>query len=240
MRRKRTSGRVARWLAAAVWLIAAGAGLLDWLVDGEPPPSRRLSALPTPAKASLTPIQPPFVSLLNPQPLKSAVMGGAEVILQEPSAVGLVRSAGLSGGQNAPTRVTGGSELGLLPEVRSEQDRSDKPTRRKPLEALRVRREVFTVTAYCPCRRCCGKWAGDGMTASGMPITYNGGRFVAADTRVLPFFTRVRVPGYANGQPVPVIDRGGKVRGRCIDVFFPTHRQAQRWGKKKLVIEILE
>lgn len=101
------------------------------------------------------------------------------------------------------------------------------------------RRELFIVTAYCPCRKCCGRWAGDGKTASGLPITTNRGHFVAADTRVLPFGTRVRVPGYAGGRPVPVIDRGGRVRGKHIDVFFTSHARAKRWGKKRLWIEIV-
>jgi 3D (Asp-Asp-Asp) domain-containing protein len=101
-----------------------------------------------------------------------------------------------------------------------------------------VRRQLFTVTAYCPCPECCGKWARYRTTAAGLPVTFNRSRFVAADTRVLPFLTRVRVPGYAGSMLVPVIDRGGSVRGRHIDVFFPTHRQAERWGKKRLWIEI--
>ncbi len=101
------------------------------------------------------------------------------------------------------------------------------------------RREWFTVTAYCPCKKCCGKWAEFHRTASGLPLTYNGGHLVAADTRVLPFHTRVRIPGYAGGQPVPVVDRGSAVKGKMIDVFFPTHEQAKRWGKKRLLVEIL-
>ena len=104
--------------------------------------------------------------------------------------------------------------------------------------AARPRRELFTVTAYCPCRKCCGVWSGDGKTASGRSIRYNGGRFVAADTRVLPFFTKVSVPGYAGGRAVPVIDRGRKVRGRHIDLFFRSHRQAKRWGSRKMWITI--
>lgn len=105
-------------------------------------------------------------------------------------------------------------------------------------EATKARRELFTVTAYCPCRKCCGRWSGDGKTASGRSIRYNGGRFVAADTRVLPFMTKVSVPGYAGGRPVPVIDRGRKVRGRHIDLFFRSHRQAKRWGSRKMWITI--
>ena len=85
------------------------------------------------------------------------------------------------------------------------------------------------VTAYCPCRKCCGRWA-DGITASGKPVTFNGGRFVAAP-RGVPFGTMVTIPGYGT---VPVLDRGGAIKGNRIDVFFPTHRAALAWGVRNL------
>jgi 3D (Asp-Asp-Asp) domain-containing protein len=113
-----------------------------------------------------------------------------------------------------------------------------KSTRAVGRSTVGARRELYRVTAYCPCRKCCGRWSGDGKTASGRSIRYNGGRFVAADTRVLPFMTKVSVPGYAGGRAVPVIDRGKKVRGRHIDLFFRSHRQAKRWGSRKMWITI--
>lgn len=88
------------------------------------------------------------------------------------------------------------------------------------------------VTAYCPCEKCCGRWA-DGVTASGEPVTANGGRFAAAD-RSIPFGTMIEIPGYNGGRAVPVLDRGGAIRGDRLDVFFPTHEQALRWGVRHI------
>jgi len=79
----------------------------------------------------------------------------------------------------------------------------------------------------------------DGMAASGKPVTANGGRFVAAD-RALPFNTLVRVPGYADGEAVPVLDRGGAICGDRLDVFFPSHGEALNWGVRWLDIQIGE
>ena len=93
------------------------------------------------------------------------------------------------------------------------------------------------VTAYCACPKCCGPNA-KGLTASGEPVTYNLGRFVAADTSVLPFGSRVRIPGYHNGEAVPVLDRGGAIKGYHLDVFFPSHQQALDWGRRWVVVEI--
>lgn len=84
------------------------------------------------------------------------------------------------------------------------------------------------VTAYCPCSRCCGINA-CGVTASGHTVHINGGRFVAADPQIA-FGTCVSIPGYHQGEPVPVIDRGSMIKGARVDVFFPTHKQARQWG----------
>jgi 3D (Asp-Asp-Asp) domain-containing protein len=93
------------------------------------------------------------------------------------------------------------------------------------------------VTAYCPCKECCGKYA-DGITASGRKVTFNGGKFVAADTEVLPFGTMISIPDYANNQPVPVLDIGGAIKGNRIDVFYPTHKQALQWGVRNLDVVV--
>ena len=95
------------------------------------------------------------------------------------------------------------------------------------------------VTAYCPCPKCCGPNA-RGLTASGRSIAYNGGQFVAADKKLFKFGTKLSIPGYAGGQPVEVIDRGGAIKGAHIDVFFPTHEQAREWGRKRIAVTVEE
>lgn len=94
------------------------------------------------------------------------------------------------------------------------------------------------VTAYCQCKVCCGPNA-RGITASGQPVTFHNRAFVAADTSVLPLYSRVIIPGYNHGKPVPVIDRGSAITGRAIDVYFPSHTQAQRWGRQTLAVKIV-
>lgn len=94
---------------------------------------------------------------------------------------------------------------------------------------------TMVVTAYCPCTICCGPSA-RGVTASGRPVGANGGRFVAAD-RSLPFGTMLVIPGYNDSRPIEVLDRGGAIRGDRLDVFFPTHHEAKRWGVRRLTVE---
>jgi len=107
----------------------------------------------------------------------------------------------------------------------------------RPIRKVRTLRML--VTAYSPDARSCGKWA-DGITASGYSVWTNGMKLVAADTRLLPFGSIISVPGYNGGDPVPVLDRGGAIKGRRLDVLYPTHEIARQWGAQRLNVTVWE
>ena len=107
----------------------------------------------------------------------------------------------------------------------------------RPLRVARTMRMV--VTAYSPDDRSCGIHA-DGRTAAGYSIWTNGMKLVAADTKVLPFKSVITVPGYNAGRPVPVLDRGGAIKGNRLDLLFPTHEQARAWGVRTLDVTVWE
>jgi 3D (Asp-Asp-Asp) domain-containing protein len=98
---------------------------------------------------------------------------------------------------------------------------------------------TMLITAYSPDERSCGKWA-DGFTASGYSVFTNGGKLVAADTELLPFGSLVSIPGYHDGQPVPVLDCGGKIKGQRLDLLYPTHEIALQWGAQRLEVTVWE
>ncbi len=110
-----------------------------------------------------------------------------------------------------------------------EPERSEKST--AEWQTVRMR-----VTAYCPCSKCCGRYA-DGITACGHEIQ-PGDTFVAADKRYT-FGTKMIIPGYSHGRAVKVLDRGGAIQGNRADVFFPSHQEALEWGVKHLDVKIL-
>jgi 3D (Asp-Asp-Asp) domain-containing protein len=93
------------------------------------------------------------------------------------------------------------------------------------------------VTAYAPDPRCTYPYDGK-TTASGLPVTTNGGRLVASDPAVIPMHWVVAVPGYAGGRGVPVLDRGGAIKGNRLDVLLPTFEEAKEWGVKMLEVRI--
>lgn len=93
------------------------------------------------------------------------------------------------------------------------------------------------VTAYSPDGRSCWPYPGT-TTASGLSVKTNRGKLVAADTDLLPFHSLVSIPGYHNGEAVPVLDRGGAIKGRRVDVLQPTFAKAQVWGNQMLNVKI--
>lgn len=96
---------------------------------------------------------------------------------------------------------------------------------------------LMDVTAYCPGACCCQRFA-DGITASGLPVTVNRGKLVAGDAAIFPLGALVSIPGYDKGRPVPVLDRGKRIKGQRLDVFFSTHAEAKRWGKRTLYVQV--
>ena len=71
-----------------------------------------------------------------------------------------------------------------------------------------------------------------GHTATGLPV---GWGVAAVDPSVIPLGTRFTIPGY--GEAVAA-DTGGAVRGRDIDIWFPTLAQARAWGRRTVTITL--
>jgi 3D (Asp-Asp-Asp) domain-containing protein len=75
-----------------------------------------------------------------------------------------------------------------------------------------------------------------GRTASGMRVAKG---IIAADPRVLPLGTRVRLDAGPYSGEYVVADTGSAVRGRKIDVWVPTYREACRFGRRTIKLSIL-
>ncbi|MEN7972660.1 MAG: 3D domain-containing protein [Verrucomicrobiota bacterium] len=105
-------------------------------------------------------------------------------------------------------------------------------------------------TGYCKCGKCCGwkrNWKFQPVVAYGptkgrpktVGITASGTRAgwgtIAADTRHYPFGTIIYIPDYGWGR---VEDIGGGIKGKHIDLYFPSHRQALEWGREWKQVKI--
>lgn len=91
--------------------------------------------------------------------------------------------------------------------------------------------ETYTITAYCPCVKCCGKT--DGITASGVKAVE--GITIATD-KSIPFGTRIYIDGV--GERI-VQDRGGAIKGNRIDIYFNDHQSALNFGRQTKQVTIL-
>lgn len=105
---------------------------------------------------------------------------------------------------------------------------------------------TFRVTAYCSCKKCCGKWA------LNRPVDENGNEIVfgaSGETLVsgiscaspLPFGTNIELSGYGT---VTVEDRIAdwvveKYGENLIDIYFSDHEAARQWGLQTLEGEVI-
>ena len=96
-------------------------------------------------------------------------------------------------------------------------------------EAAQTQEQTFTVTAYCPCEKCCGAYA-NGYTATGAKATQ--GVTIAADPDVLPMGTEIELDGHT----YTVQDTGGAIAGNRLDLYFDSHEDALRWGVREKVV----
>ena len=86
----------------------------------------------------------------------------------------------------------------------------------------------MTATAYCD----------GGETRSG---TLAKSGIVAADPRVLPLGTTVRVAGLTSRRPqvFMVADTGAAVKGKAIDIFIRDCARARTFGRRRVQVTIL-
>lgn len=92
----------------------------------------------------------------------------------------------------------------------------------------------FKLTAYCGCRKCCGKYAdnrpvdenGEVIVTGSIGVRLYAGVSIAVDPRVIPYHTQVVI----NGHTYTAHDTGGNIKGNRIDVYFDDHDEAWDFG----------
>jgi 3D (Asp-Asp-Asp) domain-containing protein len=75
-----------------------------------------------------------------------------------------------------------------------------------------------------------------GRTASGRPVSKG---IIAADPRVLPLGSRVKIEAGSYSGEYLVADTGGKVRGKRIDIWTSSAREAMRFGRRTVKLTVL-
>lgn len=96
-----------------------------------------------------------------------------------------------------------------------------------------AKEEVFVVA---PASYVATAYSLRGRTASGVPVSKG---VIAADPRVLPLGSRVKLEAGSYSGEYVVADTGGMVRGKRIDIWTPTSREAMRFGRRTVKLTVL-
>ena len=75
-----------------------------------------------------------------------------------------------------------------------------------------------------------------GRTASGRMVAKG---LIAADPRFLPLGARVRLEAGGYSGEYLVADTGGMIKGKRIDIWIPSSREAMRFGRRKVKLTVL-
>lgn len=132
------------------------------------------------------------------------------------------------------TAAEAAKEMGLVNE--------DRPTPADPVKTdpKKTSLGTFTVTFYCACETCCGKWSNEEnpLTASGARA--EAGVTVGADWETLPEGTEIEIEGLGRRtvQDKPAEWIIEKYDGRIIDVFCASHEEALKLGKQEAEVWI--
>ncbi len=119
----------------------------------------------------------------------------------------------------------------------------EEPQKQEPAEEW-TSLGTFTLTAYCPCERCCGYWATvRPRDDNGNPIIYtasgaiaSAGTTIAVDPDVIPYGSTVKI----NDHIYIAQDTGGAINGSRIDVYHASHDAALQFGRQEAEVFILE
>lgn len=92
----------------------------------------------------------------------------------------------------------------------------------------------FSITAYCPCEKCCGQYGvnrpidenGDLIVYGAYGQRLEAGVSIATDPNVIGFNQDV----YINGVVYKAHDTGGNIKGNQIDIYMTDHDEAIEFG----------
>ena len=106
----------------------------------------------------------------------------------------------------------------ISPSVQQTEITEPPETKPEKQEPALVSLGKFKLTAYCGCRKCCGKYAdnrpvdedGNVIVTGSIGVRLYAGVSIAVDPRVIPYHTQVVI----NGHTYTAHDTGGNIKGK--------------------------
>jgi len=151
----------------------------------------------------------------------TTILGSALGVLLLFSVFSYAKSLIQSQGQKPATQERVLEVAGQIPETAPDTApaKTEEPAPANPVQ-------VYSATAYSL----------RGKTASGQYVTRG---LIAADPRVLPIGTRVRLEAGPWTGEYLVADTGGAIRGRKIDIWTPSSREAMQFGRRAVKVTVV-
>ena len=146
----------------------------------------------------------------------SAQSSAAEVFFQDPQPLTKPNTDNLSTTDESANKLTEPVETPV--ETKTESDEATRLSASAPVS--------YVATAYSL----------RGRTASGKYVSKG---IIAADPRLLPLGSRVRIEAGSYSGEYLVADTGGLVRGKRIDIWTPSTREALRFGRRTVKLTVL-
>lgn len=108
-----------------------------------------------------------------------------------------------------------------------------------PAEVSIVDDGTYTITAYCNCKKCCGKWYTEGPTIGSTGALLEAGIHCASP---LPNGTKIIIEGVGlrEVQDTPAEWINKKYNNKIIDLYFDSHEEALKFGKKQANVKIIK
>ncbi len=110
------------------------------------------------------------------------------------------------------------------------------PEKAESADATKASTEAEATIAAQPVAYVATAYSLRGRGASGLGVRKGT---IAADPRVLPFGTRVRLDAGPYSGEYLVTDSGPAVKGNKIDVWVPSYSEACRFGRRKVKLTVL-
>ena len=99
---------------------------------------------------------------------------------------------------------------------------------------------IYTITAYCSCHLCCGKYAYNRpLDENGEPIVYGAsGEELIADYSIAVDAELFQMGEtlWINNRQYVCHDVGSAIKGKKIDIYMSSHQRALEWGRQNVEV----
>ena len=132
------------------------------------------------------------------------------------------------------------TEVEIIHQVAKQPETATEAVTEATTEPQLISMGTFTITAYCKCNLCCGKFSDNRpLDEYGNPIVYGASGeeliadySIAVDVDLIPYGETIII----NDREYIAHDCGGAIQGKRIDIYMESHEKALQWGVQNIEV----